>query len=68
MRENNVHPFYFPPHTTHCLQPADVSLFKSVKHHWVAEGRKHMRESGGKKPEKKQFFKLFEGAWKNATA
>jgi len=67
MKQNKVHPFCFRPHTTHCLQPADVSLFKSVKHHWVAEGRKCMRETGGRKPEKKHFFKVFERAWRNAA-
>ena len=67
MKENNVYPFCFPPHTTHCLQPADVALFKSVKHNWTAEGRKHMRENGGRKPDKKQFFKLFQCAWTKAA-
>jgi len=52
MRDNNVHRFCFPPHTTHCLQPADVSLFKSLKHHWTVQGRKHVRETGGRKPDK----------------
>jgi len=67
MKENNVHPFCFPPHTTHCLQPADVSLFKSLKHHWTVQGRKHLRKTGGRKPDKKQFFKLFEAAWREAA-
>ena len=31
MRDNNVHQFCFPLHTTHCLQPADVLLFKSLQ-------------------------------------
>ena len=67
MKQHNVHPFCFPPHTTHCLQPADVALFKSMKHHWTSEGRKYMRQSGGKKPDKKQFFKLFQSAWNSAA-
>ena len=67
MKDNNVHQFCFPPHTTHCLQPADVSLFKSLKHHWTVQGRKHLRQTGGRKPDKKQFFKLFEAAWREAA-
>ena len=68
MKENNVHPFCFPPHTTHCLQPADVSLFKSLKHHWTVHGRKHLRQTGGRKPDKKEFFKLFAAAWREAAS
>jgi len=68
MKQNNVHPFCFPAHTTHCLQPADISLFKSLKHHWTAQGRKYLRETGGRKPDKKQFFKLFQAAWKEAAS
>jgi len=67
MKQHNVHPFCFPPHTTHCLQPADVALFKSMKHHWTGEGRKYMRQSGGKKPDKKKFFNIFQSVWRNAA-
>jgi len=67
MKQHNVHPFCFPPQATHCLQPADVALFRSMKHHWTTEGRKYMRQTGGKKPDKKQFFKLFQSGWKNSA-
>ena len=67
MKQHNVHPFCFPAHATHCLQPADAALFRSTKHHWTTEGRKYMRQTGGKKTDKKQFYKLFQSAWKNSA-
>jgi len=38
-----------------------------MKHHWTTEGRKYMRQTGGKKTDKKQFYKLFQSAWKNSA-
>ena len=68
MKQHNVHPLCFPAHTTHILQPADIALFKSLKHHWTVNGRKHIRDTGGRKPDKKEFFRLFEAAWKGAAS
>jgi hypothetical protein len=31
-RRNNIIPFTFPPHLTHCMQPLDVGVFQSYKH------------------------------------
>ena len=33
-RENSIIMFCLPPHTTHALQPLDVSVFKSLKDHY----------------------------------
>ena len=33
-RENSIILFCLPPHTTHALQPLDVSVFKSLKSHF----------------------------------
>ena len=68
MKENNIHLVCFPPHTTHWLQPADKSFFKSLKHSWTESGRNFMRQAAGKKPDRKEFFELFVPAWvKSAT-
>jgi hypothetical protein len=29
---NNVIPFSFPAHLTHCMQPCDVGVFRAMKH------------------------------------
>jgi hypothetical protein len=31
-RANNIVPFTFPVHLTHCMQPLDVGVFQSYKH------------------------------------
>ena len=68
MKANNIHPFAFPPHCTHCLQPADKSLFKSIKHHWNEDGWQLTKASGGARLQKSEFFKLFSKVWsKSAT-
>ena len=68
MTENNVEVFCFPPHTSHILQPADVSLFKSLKSHWTSEGLKFTKDTAGQKVGKQHFFRIFTPAWeKSAT-
>ena len=32
-KENDIHIMYLPSHTTHVLQPLDVGVFSSFKHH-----------------------------------
>jgi len=67
MRANNVHIWCFPAHTTHWLQPADRSLFKSLKQNWTQEGLRLTRLSGGSKLSRAEFFQLFAAAWKKAA-
>jgi len=57
----------FPAHTTHWLQPADKTFFKSLKYKWTEAGRTFSRESGGKKADKKEFFELMTPAWKGSS-
>lgn len=67
MKASNVHVMCYPPHVTHKLQPADKSLFKSLKSHWTEEGRKFIRQTGGGKLPKSQFFTVFRRAWEKAA-
>lgn len=68
MSSNNVTIMCFPSHTTHLLQPADISLFKSLKSHWTTEGLAFNRAHGGKKPGRSDFFSIFTAAWSRAAS
>ena len=59
MKEHNVHVMCYPPHTTHCIQPADKSLFKSSKNSWNDEGRRFTRETGSKVEEVRILYPVF---------
>ena len=59
MRENRVEVWCFPPHSTHVLQLADVSLFRSLKHNWNENGLARGRENGAKKLARAEFFLLY---------
>ena len=66
MKANNVHAFVLPPHTTHWLQPADKSFFRSLKSSWTNEGLKAVNELAGVTAGKSGFFKIFTAAWNAA--
>ena len=57
-RENNIVLFCLPPHTTHALQPLDVSVFKALKANYA----KTVRALCAKKPtlviSKREFSKV----------
>jgi len=63
MTANNVDPFMFPAHTTHCLQPTDKWFFKSFKNNWTNEGIEAVRRTGGSSLGKHRFFSVFTPAW-----
>jgi len=67
MSSNNIHVMFFPSHTTHVLQPADISLFKSLKSHWTTHGLQFNRMHGGRKPGRSDFFTIFSSAWAQAA-
>ena len=67
MRDNNVEVICLPPHATHALQPADKALFASMKSKWEEAGRRFVRESGGRRLDKREFFAVFTPVWKEAT-
>ena len=47
-RENGVYLLSCPPHTTHRMQPLDVSFFKSLKSWYNIEVEIYLRSSNGK--------------------
>lgn len=65
MRNNNIHVFALPSHTTHYLQPLDRAVFGTFKRRWNEEMRLFTRKSAGRKLEKKEFFKVFTPVWQN---
>ena len=67
MRKNNVQVWCLPAHTTHCLQPADKTFFRSLKHHWNEEGLKLARISAGAKLTRSEFLRVFAAAWKQSS-
>ena len=46
-KENNIHLLCLPPHTTHLLQPLDVSVLGSVKAVWKELLKQHQIEIAG---------------------
>ena len=67
MKSKNVYVSCFPSHTTHWLQAADKSFFRSLKSKWNEFGRKYIAETGGCHLPKSRFFEIFTPAWTAAT-
>ena len=63
MKENNIHVFAIPPHTSHWLQPLDRGVFSSFKSAWQHEMRLFTRSTAGRKLDKKDFFVVFTPAY-----
>jgi hypothetical protein len=44
VRRNNVIPYSFPSHLTHCMQPCDIGIFQPMKH-WHDKAIQHALET-----------------------
>lgn len=64
MKQNNVQVWCFPAHTTHWLQPADRSFFRSLKHNWTEEGLKLARVQVAAKLNRSKFLRLLATSWR----
>ena len=63
--QNKILLCILPPHSTHTLQPLDVTMFKPLSTAYSAELTNHLHKSQGLAPiTKGDFFPLFWSAWK----
>ena len=63
--QNKILLCILPPHSTHTLQPLDVTMFKPLSTAYSAELTNHLHRSQGLAPiTKGDFFPLFWSAWK----
>lgn len=63
--ESNVAILKLPPHTSHILQPLDLSVFKPLKTSWDQQLVKWQRQHLGKKLPKREFSKIVGEIWLN---
>lgn len=63
--EDNIILFCLPPHTTHCLQPCDVSMFGPLKHAWNKRCD-HVFQATGEPLATKDFVSEYMIAWKES--
>lgn len=54
-----------PPHSSHILQPLDLSVFKSLKNTWDQRLAVYARQTKGKKLEKKKMATVVSEIWTN---
>ncbi|CDO71859.1 hypothetical protein BN946_scf184940.g6 [Trametes cinnabarina] len=57
--ENNIHLFLLPPHTTHHLQPLDVSIFAALEHAWQIHCNKFFKMSKGDDMDRGEFIRQY---------
>lgn len=65
--KNNISIIKLPPHTSHILQPLDVSCFKGLKAKWDSLLTTWQRDNIGCRPNKAQFAKLLAKSWNALT-
>lgn len=66
--KNDIHLLTFPAHTTHLLQPLDVGVYKSLKSHWAKSMTDYMTEHPHDKPNRFNFFSIFNIPFINAMS
>ena len=62
-KENDIHIMCLPSHTTHVLQPLDVGVFSSFKHHVGKALNALVRSSPGHVPTTADIPKIISQAW-----
>ena len=62
-KQNGVHLLCLPAHTTHVLQPLDVGVFSSFKHHIGLSLNALIRSSNGRVPTSEDIPKIIADAW-----
>ena len=67
-RENDVHIFCLPPHTTADSQPLDTSCFGPLKKHWAVSCHRYLSLHPGRVITKFQFSTLFSEAWEKGMS
>lgn len=58
-KQNNIHLFTFPAHTSHLLQPLDVGVYRPLKSAWTNCLNDYMKEKNGEKPSRYNFNEIF---------
>lgn len=64
-KEHNITIIKFPAHSSHLLQPLDLSVFKPFKDKWDSVMVKWQRSNYGQKLTKKEFSVLIGQVWEN---
>lgn len=64
-RRENVTILILPSHTSHILQPLDISVMKSLKSGWDVHLDKRQKHNADEKLSKKDFSKILSSLWKN---
>lgn len=65
--ENNINIQKLPAHTSHILQPLDVSCFRALKVKWDKNLSTWQRMHVGQRPSKENFAKLLGSTWEALT-
>jgi len=66
--ESNVTILKLPPHTSHILQPLDVSVFKGIKDNWDSSLAEWARKNYGKVLRKSEFADILGSVWSKVKA